>query len=115
MAEKLDRSNLLSKLTWANILSIVVGLGTILIRRNFLPEKVPFFYSRPWGEEQLTSKNWLFLIPLSSLILLVLHRQAGRFLQKKGEDFFSLVLACGSFLFSILGTITLIKIIFLIT
>lgn len=115
MAEKLNQLNLLSKLTWANILSIVLGLGTILMRRNFLPEKVPLFYSRPWGEEQLASKNWLFLIPLSSLILLVLHGQVKKFLQKKGEDFFALVLACGSFLFSILGTITLIKIIFLIT
>lgn len=115
MEERIDKQKLLSKLTLVNISIIILGLGTILARRSFLPEKIPLFYSRPWGEEQLASKNWLFLIPFSSLIVSTFSNQMGKFLRKKNGDFLSFVLNGISLLFSILGTVTVLKIISLIT
>ena len=29
-----------------------------------LPEQIPFFYSKPWGESQIADKWYIFLLPL---------------------------------------------------
>lgn len=115
MEKLITKDQILGKLTLVNILIIALGLGIILIRRSFLPEKVPLFYGRPWGEEQLAFKNWLLVIPLSSVVVFIFNNQIGKFFQKKNEDFLVFVLGGGSLLFSILGTVTVLKIIFLIT
>lgn len=114
MEEKVAKQNFFSKFPFLNLLTITIGLGTILIKKSSLPEKLPLFYSRPWGEEQLAFKNWLFIIPISSLIIFVFSHQIGKLLQKKEEIFLSSVINSCSLLFSALGTITVLKIIFLI-
>lgn len=114
MEEKVTKQNILSKFPFINLLTIVIGLGTILIKNSSLPEKLPFFYSHPWGEEQLASRNSLFIIPISSFIIFVLSYQIGKLLQKKEENFLSSVINSCSLLFSVLGTITVLKIVFLI-
>lgn len=115
MEEKTTKPKLLAKLSLANVLVIALGLGTILAKRSFLPEKVPLFYSRPWGEEQLAGKDWLFVIPLASLAILVFSNRVEKLLQKKGETFLPDVLNSSALLFSVLGTVTILKIVFLIT
>jgi len=114
MEERVNKPKSPSKLTLVNISLIILGLGTILVRKSFLPEKVPLFYSRPWGEEKLAPRNWLFLIPFSSFVVFIFSNQIGKFLRKKNGDFLPFVLSGISLLFSILGTVTLLKIIFLI-
>lgn len=111
----MHKDKLLNKITWINLGIIFVGLLAILLKRSSLPDFVPIFYSRPWGEEQLAVKNWLFLIPGSSFIVFVFSSQIGRLLWKKNGDFLPFILNGISLLFSVLGTVTLLKIIFLIT
>lgn len=31
---------------------------------RFLPEQLPIFYSKPWGEAQIADKWYIFLLPL---------------------------------------------------
>lgn len=79
-----------------------------------LPPEVPLFYSLPWGKKQLADKVFIFILPLSSILVLLLNL----FLAKKiKEDFIIIkeILIIGAFLFSLILTITLLKIIFLVT
>lgn len=102
------------KLFFLNLAFIVVGIVVILIERTNLPQKVPLFYSRPWGNEQLVSKDFLFIIPLFSLIILLINYLISRFLLPREKTFLVFAASGFSLLFSILGTLTLLKIIFLI-
>lgn len=111
----MHKNKLLNKITLVNFGIIFVGLLAILLKRSSLPNFVPLFYSRPWGEEQLAAKNWLFLIPGSSFVVFVLSSQTGRLLLKRNEDFLPFILNGTSLLYSILGTVTLLKIVFLVT
>lgn len=57
---------------WFLILWIIPLIGTIvfsLIHYSSLPDEIPLFYSRRWGEAQLAPKNYLF-IPTSGTFLL---------------------------------------------
>ncbi len=109
------KDKVLSKLLKANLFVMAADLLIILIKIGSLPEKVPLFYSRPWGEEQLAEGNFLFLIPFSSFLIFVLNWQISRILLKRGETFLAILNNSFSLLFSLLGAITLYKIIFLIT
>ncbi|MGB9637169.1 MAG: hypothetical protein ACPLY7_00010 [Microgenomates group bacterium] len=113
--EKFPQLNLLKKLGLINLLFILGQVAVILVKFNLLPAKVPLFYSLPWGDEQLVPKSWLFLIPFLSLVLAFIHFFWAKFLQKKDDPFFSFVLLGTSLLFALLGTLTLIKIVFLVS
>jgi len=106
---------IVSRLLRLNLFLMVVDLLTILWKRGLLPEKVPLFYSRPWGEEQLTPNKFLFLIPLLSFVAFILSWQISRLFLKKGDQFLAILNSGFALLFSALGTFTLEKIIFLMT
>ncbi len=110
-----SREKTLSKLFTANLLVIAADLLLIFVKRSRLPEQVPLFYSRPWGQEQLAAKDYLFLIPLFSFLVFILNYYLSLILLKKGEKFLTILSSGLALLFSVLGTITLWKIIFLIT
>lgn len=49
-----------------NIITILIIIGAIsLIKFEFnnLPELIPFFYTNPWGKQQLASKLFMWIIP----------------------------------------------------
>lgn len=46
------------------VISIVLIIFPFLIFYNHLPDKLPLFYSFPWGENQLAAKQQLFLLPI---------------------------------------------------
>lgn len=48
------------------LLFFLAKLLLIAVYFQRLPKRIPFFYSRPWGNEQLADKNylWLFLVVL---------------------------------------------------
>lgn len=94
---------------------IIINLLLILWKRNLYPEQIPLYYSRPWGEEQLAPNKYLFLLPIFSLAVFLFNFQIFRILLKKEEIFFAWVSGGISLLFSILSTVTLWQIIFLIT
>jgi O-antigen/teichoic acid export membrane protein len=110
-----NKDKTLSKLLSANLLIIAVDLLITFVKRSALPERVPFFYSRPWGQEQLAAKDFLFLIPLFSFLVFLLNYCLSVILLKREEKFLTVLSNCVALLFSALGAITLWKIIFLIS
>jgi hypothetical protein len=115
MANTPNKDKVLSRLLAANLFLIASGLLLIFLRRNALPEQVPFFYSRPWGQEQLAERDFLFLIPLFSFLVFLLNYYLSFILLKKGERFLAILGNGTALLFSLLGITTLWKIIFLIS
>lgn len=50
-------------------LTALVLLGTFVFLDRILPDKVPLFYSLPWGQAQLVSKQQLFILPLILILI----------------------------------------------
>lgn len=100
---------------WINLFLILIDIALIFWKKNLLPDQVPLFYSRPWGEEQLVTNLFLFLLPILSFVVLLVNNLFSIIFLKKGDIFFIWINASISLLFTVLSTITLWKIIFLIT
>ncbi|MBU2577499.1 hypothetical protein KKA69_01550 [Patescibacteria group bacterium] len=111
----LKKENTLLRLLFSNFFLILLGVIIILIKNKALPERVPLFYSRPWGEEQLAPSQYLFLIPSISFILFTVNFQLTSLFIKKNERFMAFLSNSFALLFTSLGFITLLRIIFLIT
>ncbi len=63
---------LLTKRTFRIIffLPLILIVGTAIVITVYfsqLPPQIPLYYSRPWGDDQLTTPIFLFLLPLGSL------------------------------------------------
>lgn len=92
------------------ILSIVTIFVTLLLRSK-LPPIVPLFYGRPVGEGQLVPTLGLIIAPGGALIFTLINT----FLAILSKDeFLKKTLVLTSFLVSLLLSITVIKIIFLV-
>ncbi len=63
----------IAPLVYLNFLLIGSQFILILVLGRLLPPLIPLFYSRPWGQLQLTSPNFLFLLPALSLAVLFLN------------------------------------------
>lgn len=85
----------------------------ILIWRK-LPPQIPLFYSLPWGEDQLGSPFFLLILPLGSLFWGILNFFLAVFSFEK-EPLAAKILVWATALLTFLATLTLVKIIFLIT
>ncbi len=93
-----------------SLILIAAQLTIIIVFFTKLPPQVPLFYSRPWGQTQLTSPINLFLLPgFSSTIFLLNSFLASLFIEKK--KFYSYCLSWVSTIFTFFSLITLIKII----
>ncbi|MDO8503711.1 MAG: hypothetical protein Q7S60_03395 [bacterium] len=95
-----------------------LGIGSVLITTLILaifwvklPAQVPLFYSRTTGGDQLTNPLFLLLPPILSGIFLLMNLVLTRFTE---SDFLKRALVLGAVLSSILASITVIRIIFLI-
>lgn len=97
-----------------NIFLIGLQLLLLIFRFNDLPRVVPLFYSLPWGYRQLVSASTLFVIPISSILILVINSLLAVFLLRL-SDFFSRLLLAFSLVFSLLGLVCLWQIIRIIT
>ena len=90
------------------------SLSLLLLTWKNLPPQLPLFYSLPWGEEQLGKPVFLLILPLSSLFWGTLNFFLAIFsFEKHPLAAKFLVWITASIVF--LASITLFKIIFLIT
>lgn len=112
---KIFQNKILKKILWLNIVAIILELLAILAKTSSLPNQVPLLYSRPWGVEQLAPKNFLFIFPVLSLVIFLFSFLLSNIFLKKGEEFLAMLMAASSLLFSVLGIITLINIVFLVS
>lgn len=97
-----------------NLLLIIFQLTLLIIKFNSLPAQVPLYYSLPWGEEQLAAAASLFLLPTFSIVVLLVNNLIATFFLKT-TPLFSRLLTVFSLVFSLLSSITLTRIIILIS
>jgi hypothetical protein len=96
-------------------LALVLLVAQVLIIASswrFLPQKLPLFYSRPWGEEQLTAPIGLLLVPIFSLAVFLVNLVVMTFLSE--ENLVGQILVATIALFNFLNLITLIQIVRLV-
>lgn len=97
-----------------NLLFIVFQLVFIIFRFSNLPQQVPLYYSLPWGESQLTNATSLFLLPTFSIVVFLINNLIGASFFKN-IPLFSRLLVIFSLIFSLLSSISLFRIINLIS
>lgn len=56
-----------------SLFTVLLIIILILIFLNLLPPKLPLFYSMPWGDAQLISKQQLFLLPIVLLVIVLIN------------------------------------------
>jgi hypothetical protein len=54
---------------WLTAVQAIVSIGVLAIFWKHLPPQVPLLYSLPWGQDQLVSPYYLWLIPTFSILL----------------------------------------------
>lgn len=59
--------------TLFSIFSALLIGGLVLILYNHLPTKLPLFYSLPWGQKQLISKQGFLFLPATLVMLAVVN------------------------------------------
>lgn len=91
-------------------------LSVILLIWRFpeLPPKVPLWFSRPWGEDQLASPFWLMLLPVSSMVWYGIDLLISMYVTTE-YLIFTQMLFVSSLIVSMLSFVTLIKILFLVS
>ena len=92
------------------IVFLVLQILIILIAWRWLPPQVPLFFSRPWGQEQLTNPIGLFFLPAFSLVIFLVNLTLTNFLTKQ-EKLVSQILDSVAMVFSLLLLVALIQII----
>ncbi|RJR16470.1 hypothetical protein C4579_00245 [Candidatus Microgenomates bacterium] len=97
-----------------NIPLQIVGFGLILYFWEILPPQIPFFFSLPWGEEQLASPASLLLLMLSSIIITIINSVAA-FLVFPRSSFLAHLLFLTSVATTALIVLTVLQIILVIT
>lgn len=91
------------------ILSLLISV-TILLMGQFLPSKLPLFYSLPWGEDQLATL-WQFLIIPSVLICISLINLMIYWQLHQSQKLLKEILVVTTLICSLILFITFIKII----
>ena len=92
---------------------IITSILAICITWSKLPPLVPLWYSRPWGVDQLAPSIFLFILPISSLIIHFINMLLSMYVTTE-YLIFSQSLFLSSLIVSALSCIAVIKIIFLV-
>ena len=96
------------KFIFAGILTII-GLELVLLATSKFPPQVPLWYSKPWSLSRLSEPFWLYLIPLTSFLILI----GNNFLANKTnqlEKLISKVISFSTVIAVALGFISLLQI-----
>ncbi len=97
-----------------NLVLIIFQFAYTLFIYDTLPPEVPMYFSRPWGENQLTSPSRLFFLPLYCLLVWLLNYLFSVFYLRKSQLLSKLLLVF-SLIFCLLTTVALINIIKIVT
>ena len=92
----------------------VLSVGLLVWRFPVLPPEVPLWFSRPWGADQLASRYWLILLPVSSLLWYGIDVLISIYVTTE-YLIFTKLLFLSALIVSILSFVTLIKILFLVS
>lgn len=111
---KIKKDNLTFYPLLAGSSLVVVGAVLIPLMKSSLPEMVPLFYSLPRAAERLASRELLYVLPISSLIVICINFLC-IFFFTSADHVISRMLSFSSLLVAILSLYTLLRIVFLIT
>jgi len=99
------------KYVYASLALNLVLVIVLVAIRKFLPPKIPLFYGTAEGESQL-APSWALIIPnLSAIIISLINNTLSLFAK---DDFLKKTLVIASLGISLLATITVVKIVFLV-
>ena len=95
---------------------IIVGFSWILygIFYQFMPPQVPLFFSRPWGQNQLISKNTFIVLPASLTLLFLINTRFASFLLKR-DTLMAVLLLSAYVMCASIGFITIVRLMILLT
>ncbi|PIS09285.1 hypothetical protein COT75_02150 [Candidatus Beckwithbacteria bacterium CG10_big_fil_rev_8_21_14_0_10_34_10] len=93
--------------------TLIIIFITSLILLTKLPPQLPLLYSRPWGKDQLVGKAMLPILSLGSILIILINLRLASLFSKK-ELFLSRILIWTAIILSLLFSITLIRIIFIV-
>lgn len=102
---KLDTAVNIVSFTLASLMAV-----SILFFPRFLPERLPLFYSLPWGEEQLASNLQFQIIPAIIILILLINLVIKKQLHPS-QSFLKIALSLTSLAVTLILTITFIKIV----
>jgi hypothetical protein len=71
-----DKFGRTSYLIALSLVVLMIGLITLLLKR--LPNVVPLYFTKPWGEGRLTERIMLYLLPTTSMLFLFINLILGR-------------------------------------
>lgn len=109
------KEKILSTSQYLNFLTILASFVVFALAWPKLPPVVPLWYSRPWGEEQIVSKIYLGILPTCSLAVYLLNNLLIKLVAKNNRSFWEVFIRITSFVFSVLASFSLFKIILLTT
>ena len=89
----------------------VLTLAIIALSYSSLPEKIPLYYSLPWGKYQLADKVWLFLVPVVVVLFNLINAIVSKIFQKIIDDYLTSALVLSGLLCNLLAAITVLQII----
>lgn len=110
--EEIGKAVSLKNLAFFSFLFFFLVLGITGMSYRLLPEKIPLFYTRPWGEEQLAQKQLFFLVPGLMLVFSLLNFCLTRIVLKN-NDFLPMMLCFFSFFLCLIGLVGVVKIVLL--
>lgn len=96
------------------LILFILSAGLLAIRFIYLPDQIPLWYSKPWGEEQFAHPIWLLLFPTTILVVYGFNIFIGARFSSKHLIFTQFLFAT-SLIVAILSLVNLAKILFLIT
>jgi len=80
---------------WIGMALIGMMGGVLAIFWKSLPPQLPWFYSLPWGEQQLVNKMWFVWILAGMAVLLFLTRIIARWAGKDDTTVKTLIMSGG--------------------
>jgi len=97
-----------------NLVFILGQVAILFVKFNNLPPQIPLFYSRPWGESQLTPVSSIFILPALSIFIMLINNLLAIFFLKSGQ-LLSRILVVVSLICSALATFALFQVISLVS
>jgi len=97
-----------------NLVFFILQILTVLFFWRHLPSQIPLFYSRPWGEEQLSTPGGLLILPGLTLVVFVINFIFSLFVSKE-EKLLRSILFLTTTVFGLFSLITLVQVIRLVS
>lgn len=100
---------------WLSIAPFIISAllaFVILLFFRYLPQRMPLFYSLPWGEGQLAARMQFLILPSIIVLVTMLNLSVSSQLHDS-QNFFKKMLGISSFIASAILTAAFVKIVFL--